>query len=228
MSFDQIVPARRRRVLEIGHVDIGAAIQRVDHHLAVGRAGDLDAAVLDVARDRCHPPVAVADRLGLGQEIGLPPGIEPALDVGASSEKPPPLRTEFALELGDEGNCRRGQHLLIAGLQLTANDKVLHQIVGFGHSRHLPDGALHLPSTATVTRSAPTSQNRLQAFLSVIPLDLFALIRSRSTGAAFLDQFPPALRMMQCNIAAVNRTEFDERASLGRAVESALRLDILT
>jgi hypothetical protein len=35
------------------------------------------------------------------------------------------------------------------------------------------------------------TQNRLQAFLSVIPLDLFALLRSRSTGAAFLDGIRP-------------------------------------
>jgi hypothetical protein len=31
------------------------------------------------------------------------------------------------------------------------------------------------------------TQNRLQAFLSVIPLDLFALLRSRSTGGQFLN-----------------------------------------
>jgi len=62
---------------------------------------------------------------------------------------------------------------------------------------------LHLPSTATVSRSPPTPQNRLQAFLSVIPLDLFALLRSRSTGAANLYDIRP-VPMMQCTIAAVN------------------------
>jgi hypothetical protein len=50
---------------------------------------------------------------------------------------------------------------------------------------------LHLPSAATVTRGAADTQNRLQAFLSVIPLDLFALIRSRSTGATFLKDTRP-------------------------------------
>jgi hypothetical protein len=44
----------------------------------------------------------------------------------------------------------------------------------------------HLPSTAAVTRPPADTQNRLQAFLSVIPLDLFALLRSRSRGASFL------------------------------------------
>jgi hypothetical protein len=42
-----------------------------------------------------------------------------------------------------------------------------------------------------------------KAFLSVIPLDLFALIRSRSMGGEFLDG-TPAFAMMQCNIATVN------------------------
>jgi hypothetical protein len=50
---------------------------------------------------------------------------------------------------------------------------------------------LHLPSTATVTPVEPDTQNRLQAFLPVIPLDLFALIRSRSTGGEFLDGIRP-------------------------------------
>ena len=121
LAFDQVVPGRRIGVLEIGHEDIGAAIQRIDHHLAVGRAGDLDAAVLKVARDRRHPPVAVADRLGLRQEIGLPSGIEPALDLGAAGEKTPPLRTEFTLELDGKVDRLGCEHLLIAGLHRPAN-----------------------------------------------------------------------------------------------------------
>jgi hypothetical protein len=50
---------------------------------------------------------------------------------------------------------------------------------------------LHLPSTATVIPVGADTQNRLQAFLSVISLDLFALIRSRSTGSEFLDGIRP-------------------------------------
>jgi len=45
---------------------------------------------------------------------------------------------------------------------------------------------LHLPPAATVTQSAPTPQNRLQAFLSVTSLGLFLLLRYRSTDTAFL------------------------------------------
>jgi len=68
---------------------------------------------------------------------------------------------------------------------------MLDLIVGFGHSRHLPDGALHLLSTATGTPICVDIQNRLQAFLSVIPLELTALIRLRSTGDAFLGDIRP-------------------------------------
>src|SRR5215469_2672601 len=94
LSFDQILPSRRVGILEIGHKDIGAAVQRIDHHLAVGWAGDLDAAVLKVRRDRRYLPFAVADHLGLGQEIGLPTGVELALDCGAPGETTPSLRTQ--------------------------------------------------------------------------------------------------------------------------------------
>ncbi|HMD65134.1 MAG TPA: hypothetical protein VKG22_00605 [Stellaceae bacterium] len=48
----------------------------------------------------------------------------------------------------------------------------------------------HLPP-ATVTRSAADLQNRLQALLSLIPLDLFAFLRSRSTGGQFLSDLRP-------------------------------------
>src|SRR5439155_22657275 len=90
-----------------------------------GRAGDLDAPVLRAAGERRHPPVAVADRLGLGQEIGLPAGIEPPLDFGTAGEETPPLRAEFALELEGKVDRLRCQHLLVAGLHRPANDHAL-------------------------------------------------------------------------------------------------------
>ena len=76
LAVDHVVPGRRVRVLKIGHEHARPAVERVDHHLAVGRAGDFDAAVLDVVGDRRRPPVGVADRPGLGQKIGLPAAVE--------------------------------------------------------------------------------------------------------------------------------------------------------
>ena len=50
-------PGGRGGVLEVGHEAGGAGVQRVDDHLAVDRAGDLDAAVEEVGRERRHLPV---------------------------------------------------------------------------------------------------------------------------------------------------------------------------
>ena len=81
LALDLVFPGRRVGILEIGHEDLGAGVQRVDDHLAVGRAGDLDAAVLKVGGDRRDLPVAVADVLRLGQEIGQRAGIEDGPDA---------------------------------------------------------------------------------------------------------------------------------------------------
>ncbi len=97
LAVDHVVPGRRVGVLEIGHEHARPAIEGVDHHLAVGRAGDFDAPVLDVVRDRRHPPIAVADRFGFGEKIGFPPAIEALLDFAAAVEKAAALGAEFAL-----------------------------------------------------------------------------------------------------------------------------------
>ena len=51
----QFCPGRRVRVLEVGHEHLRARVEGVDHHLAVDRAGDLDAAVLQLGRRRRRP-----------------------------------------------------------------------------------------------------------------------------------------------------------------------------
>ena len=98
-------------------------------------------------------------------------------------EKAPPLRTESAFEVPDEGDRLRRQHPLIARLQGAANDDALEQFGGFGHSRHLPDCARRICRPAA---TAPPSQNRLQASLWLAPFDVFALFHSRSTGGKLL------------------------------------------
>ena len=70
VALDLVAPGRRVRVLEVGHEALGAAVQSVDDELAVGRPGDLGAAVLVVRPRRRDLPVAVADVLGLLQEAG--------------------------------------------------------------------------------------------------------------------------------------------------------------
>jgi len=48
LPLDELIPGRRCRILEIGHEDLGAAVQRIDHHLRVGWPGNLNAAVEQV------------------------------------------------------------------------------------------------------------------------------------------------------------------------------------
>ena len=100
LALDRGVEGGRVRVLEIGHEDLGAGVQRVDDHLAVDRPGDLDPPVQEVRRDRRHPPVPLANGLGLAQEIGQPAGIEFFLHALAAGQKllPPPL--EGPVQLG--------------------------------------------------------------------------------------------------------------------------------
>jgi hypothetical protein len=106
LSFDHVGPGRRVRVLEIRHEYVGAAIQRVDHHLAVGRAGDFDAAVLQVARKGRDCPFGFAYVPGLGQEIRQPSGVEFRLSRGAHHHQLATALLELARELRNEGECR--------------------------------------------------------------------------------------------------------------------------
>ena len=76
LALDHVGEHRRGGVLEVGHEDLRARVQRIDDHLAVDRAGDLDPAVEKVGRDRGDLPVAVADRFRLGEKIGQLAGVE--------------------------------------------------------------------------------------------------------------------------------------------------------
>jgi len=52
LTVDDVLPGRRVGVLEVRHEDLCAGVQRVDHHLAVDRAGDLRPAVGQVGGRR--------------------------------------------------------------------------------------------------------------------------------------------------------------------------------
>ena len=62
LAVDQVRPRGRGRVLEVGHEDRRAGVERVDDHLAVDRARDLDAAVEEEGRHRGALPVAARER----------------------------------------------------------------------------------------------------------------------------------------------------------------------
>jgi hypothetical protein len=83
LALDHVVPGRRHRVLAVGHEHLRAGVQRVDDHLAIGRAGDLDPAILQVGRDRGDVPLALADGVRLRQEVRPLSGVDPLLPLHA-------------------------------------------------------------------------------------------------------------------------------------------------
>src|SRR5262245_11308648 len=69
LTLDAVFPCGGIGVLEIGHEDTRAGIERVDDHLAVHRTGNLDAAVLQIRWDRRDSPRALADLACLRQKV---------------------------------------------------------------------------------------------------------------------------------------------------------------
>ena len=94
LAVDAVEPGRRVRVLEVGHEHPCARVERVDHHLAVDRARDLDAPVGDLVGRRRNAPVAGPDLGRLGQEVGQLAAVEPLEPLLAPREELDPARPE--------------------------------------------------------------------------------------------------------------------------------------
>ena len=84
-------------------------VEGVDHHLRLGRAGDLDPPVVEVGRRRGDGPVGLADRARAGQEVERLPGGQRGLALLAAMEQVEPDGAEPALQVGDEGQGVVGQ-----------------------------------------------------------------------------------------------------------------------
>ena len=87
LAANVVVPGRGVRVLKVGHEGAGAAVQRVDDHLAVHGAGDLDAAVDEARRRRRTAPVAGADVRGLRQKVRQLAGVNRRLPELAAAQQ---------------------------------------------------------------------------------------------------------------------------------------------
>ncbi len=112
LALDAVLPRRRVRVLEVGHEDLRPRVERVDHHLPVDRAGDLDAPVGDLGGERRDPPVASAHVGGLRQEVGELAAGEPVEPLRPAREELAPPPAELALEVRQEGGRVRGEHVV--------------------------------------------------------------------------------------------------------------------
>src|SRR6185436_7677187 len=95
-------PRRSVRVLEVRHEHVRAGVQRVDHHLPLDGAVDLDAAVEQVVRQRRDLPVARADLGRVRKEGRELAAVDLVLDARAALEQRSSLGLESAREAGDE------------------------------------------------------------------------------------------------------------------------------
>ena len=70
LAFDDVLPGGARGILLVGQPHLRARVERVDRHLRVGRAGDLDAAVFQArARAGDLPLGILADVAGVAPEL---------------------------------------------------------------------------------------------------------------------------------------------------------------
>ena len=102
LALDHVGEDGRGRVLEIGHEDLGAGIERIDDHLAIDGAGDLDPAVEKVGRDLGDGPVAFADRFGLGEKVRQLAGVKVFLALHAPRQQLEAPSIEAPMQPGDE------------------------------------------------------------------------------------------------------------------------------
>ena len=112
LAFHHQAPGRAGGILEVGHEALGPRVQRVDDHLALDRAGDLDAAVEQILRDAGDLPLAVANLLRFFQEAWLLAGVDGLLALDAQGEELLTGRRVLADESGDELDRLRREDFL--------------------------------------------------------------------------------------------------------------------
>ncbi len=130
LRADHVVPAGRGGVLHVGQPAFRARVQRVDGHLALARAGDLDAPVLQAGRERRDRPGEVlADRGGLGQEARVEPVGDLRAALLAALEELLAAADEGAVEFGEEVQ-RLGRQDLVLPFRGRSGDG--HRLGGAG------------------------------------------------------------------------------------------------
>jgi hypothetical protein len=102
LALDLVGPVRCVRILEVGHVAVRARIERVDDHLRLDRAGDLDAPALERLGDRRDSPVAVTHRSRLRQEVRTLALIQALGPRDPIRQQLPAARLVLPMQLRDE------------------------------------------------------------------------------------------------------------------------------
>jgi hypothetical protein len=112
LPLDDVLPGGRARVLEVGHEDARSRVERVDHHLALDRAGDLDAAVEQIRGRRRDAPVALTYLPRLRWERRAHPRLQLRLPLAPPLEQLGAARTQLPLEKRNERERIRRENVL--------------------------------------------------------------------------------------------------------------------
>ena len=117
LALHHHVPRRCRGVFQAGHEALRAAVEGVDHHLAVARPGDLDAAIGQICRGGAHLPAAIiTDRRIFRRKADEAFLIDPRLPLIPRTQQGQPGRIVHAMQLGNEGQRFGGEDGLVTGL----------------------------------------------------------------------------------------------------------------
>ena len=109
---DDVRPGGGEGVLEVGHEDRCAGVERVDHHLRLGRAGDLDATVVEVGRCRGNAPFGSTTLDRVRQEVGHLAAVDASLARRAIREQASAFGIEMAMQLLDERDGAGGEDVV--------------------------------------------------------------------------------------------------------------------
>ena len=135
LALHHHVPRRCRGIFQAGHETVRAAVEGVDHHLAVARPGDLDAAIGQIGRGRAHLPAAIiTDRRIFGRKADEAFLVDPRLPLIPRAQQGQPGRIVHAVQLGNEGQRLWGEDGLVTGLHGALDLDTLQGGIG-GHGR---------------------------------------------------------------------------------------------
>ena len=125
LAPDDVAPRGGGGILLVGQPYPRAGVQRVDRHLRVGRARDLDAAVLEARAGAGHAPRRVlADVRGLGPEVRVVAVADLEAAAFARGEPVVTATAEAVVQLGEEGEGGGGEDLPVAALERTLDPQV--------------------------------------------------------------------------------------------------------
>ena len=135
LPADDGVPRGSVGVFLVCQPRLGAGVERVDRHLAVRGAGDLNTAVFQAGGGRRHlPGLVFADGLGLFEEVEFAAFVEELLAFDARGQAVLAFAFVLAVQVDDELQGLSGEDLGVFGLELSGDFHAFGQLqFGSGH-----------------------------------------------------------------------------------------------